>query len=104
MAIHSLHDLLRRSVKRNGMGPEITASQIIRCANDFLSDILPVQRRSDARAVSLRSGTLKLYTKSSSVNQYLRPFEEELKDRIAEKFREQKVSKIFYQINRDSFQ
>lgn len=101
MAIHSIHDLLRRSVKRNGLGQEITASQILRCANDFLSDILPIQRRSDARAVSLRSGILKLYTKSSSVNQYLRPFEEELKDRIAEKFREQKVIKIIYQINRD---
>ena len=101
MSIYSMKDLLRRSVTRNGLGQEVTASQIVSCANDFLADILPLYKRSSAQAVSVRAGVLKIQTSSSSVNQHLRSFEQELIDRISEKFQEKKVTKVLYQINHD---
>jgi hypothetical protein len=58
-----------------------------------------VTRRQDARAVSYRDGIIKIMIRSSATGQYLRAFEQELKDRMMEKFHDTKYSRMLLQIN-----
>ncbi len=95
-----MKDLLRRSVSRHAISKEVTSSQILVCANEFLIDVLPVFRSQDARAVSYGNGILKIATRSSATTQHLKPFEGELKQRLQEKFHDFTLTKIIFQINR----
>jgi|GEM_PF-2095103 len=101
MAIHSMKDLLRKSLKQHGVSAEVTSSQMMIVANEFLQDVLPPFRQMDARAMSLKNEVLKINIKNGSVRQFLAPFEQELFQRLEEKFLKKVVSRIVYQISRE---
>lgn len=96
----SMKQLVRRQIQKKQFGSAITSSQIVNWGNAFLIDVLPVGREGDAKVVSYKDGILKIVTKSGATNQYLHEFEEELKNRMSEKFQEIKLTKIIFQINR----
>jgi hypothetical protein len=100
MAISSMKNLIRRQIQKKQFGSAITSSQIVAWGNEFLLDVLPMGHTADARVISYKDGNLKIVTKSGSTNQYLREFEEELRNRMMEKFQETKLDKVIFQINR----
>lgn len=95
-----MKQLVRRQIQRKQFGSAITSSQIVVWGNEFLRDILPVDRDADARVVSYKDGLLKIVTRSGSTTQYLKEFEDELRHRMMEKFHDTKLEKILFQINR----
>jgi len=95
-----MKQLVRRQIQRKQFGSAITSSQIVNWGNEFLKDILPMGRDADARVISYKDGILKIVTKSGSTNQYLHEFEEELRNRMSEKFQDTKLTKVIFQINR----
>lgn len=100
MGMSSMKQLVRRQIQKKQFGSAITSSQIVTWANDFLQDVLPMGRGADARVVFYKDGVIKIATKSGSTNQYLHEFEEEMRNRMMEKFQETKLDKIIFQINR----
>ena len=95
-----MKNLLRKSVRRHNIGSEVTASQIVLCANEFLTDVMKQQQRRDARAISYHDGVLKIITRSSSTSHHLEEFNPELIHRMMEKFHDVKLTRILYQINK----
>ncbi len=100
MAISSMKNLIRRQIQRKQFGSAVTSSQVVIWANEFLRDVLPVGHDADARVVSYKDGLLKIVTKSGSTNQYLQEFQDELRDRMMEKFQDLTLAKIVFHINR----
>lgn len=100
MAISSMKNLIRRSIQKKQFGSSITSSQVVVWANEFLKDVMPVGHAADARVISYKDGMLKIVTKSGSTNQYLHEFQDELRERMMEKFQDMKLTKIIFQINR----
>ena len=95
-----MKNLLRKSVNRHKIGSEVTASQIVLCANEFLTDVMKPQQRRDAHAVSYHDGILKIVTRSSSASHHLQEYDQELKNRMMEKFHDLKLTRILFQINK----
>lgn len=100
MAISSMKNLIRRSIQKKQFGGAITSAQIVTWANEFLKDVMPMGHDADARAISYQDGYLKIVTKSGSTNQYLQEFQDELHERMMEKFQDIKLTKIIFHINR----
>ncbi|OGL98004.1 hypothetical protein A2318_01985 [Candidatus Uhrbacteria bacterium RIFOXYB2_FULL_45_11] len=100
MGMSSMKQLVRRQIQRKQFGTAITSSQIVGWGNEFLRDVLPFDKDADARVISYKDGFLKIVTKSGSTTQYLKEFEEELRNRMMEKFQDTKLEKVIFQINR----
>ncbi len=104
MGLSSMKSLVRRSIQKKQMGSAVTASQIVTWGNEFLTDVMPHQTRRDARVISFRDGVIKIATRTGATNHYLRGFEEEMKNRMMEKFHEIQLTHVLYAINRPALE
>lgn len=104
MGLSSMKSLVRRSIQKKQLGPAVTSSQIVTWANEFLTDVMPHQIRKDARVISFREGVLKIATRTGSTNHYLRGFEEEMKNRMMEKFHDIPLTQVLFLINRPALE
>lgn len=95
-----MKNLIRKSVQRKSFGGAVTAAQIVSWGNEFLIDILPMERTNDARVVSYKEGILKIMTSSGAVNQYIQDFEEEMRHRMMEKYQDTPLKQVVYQIHK----
>ncbi len=100
MGMSSMKQLVRRQIQKKQFQTAVTSSQIVHWGNEFLRDILPFDKDADARVISYKDGIMKILTRSGSTTQYVKEFEEELRNRMMEKFQDTKLDKIHYQINR----
>lgn len=100
MVLMSIKNILRKSITRHQLETPVTASRVVAWANDYLLDILPKACLQDARVCSFKDGVLKISTRSASTNQYLKEFEDELRNRMMEKFQGVKLTRILFFIDR----
>ena len=60
MGFDSLKNLLQDAVQRASISRQVKAVSVIQVTNNLLQNILPAGRSQDARAISYRSGALKI--------------------------------------------
>ena len=68
---HDLKSLLGDALNRNRIAKEVTTAQVIDAANLAIVNILPQGRLDDARAISLRDGTLTIGCKNAAAGAFI---------------------------------
>lgn len=100
MALMLIKNILRKSITQHQLETPVTASRVVAFANDFLLDILPKTCLRDAHVYAFKEGVLKILTRSGSTNQYIKEFENELRNRIMEKFHSIKLIRVQFLTDR----
>ncbi len=73
-----LKDLLNNAIKRARVSTQVTASQVVSCANEALSRVLAPERLKDARALSYKETVLTFEVKHAATGQFLSENEDRL--------------------------
>ncbi|MBI5370215.1 DUF721 domain-containing protein [Candidatus Uhrbacteria bacterium] len=92
-----LKDLLTGALKRAHVSTQVTATQIVSVANEFLGVLLGMESK-EARVVSFRNGTLTIEMRRSSTSQFLKEHEEVLLDELRLRLPSQKIASVRYHL------
>ncbi len=92
-----LKDLLGHALKRAHVSTQVSASQLVSSAEDFLVSEMGARKR-DARAVSFQNGILTIETRHSAASQFLKDLESPLKAYLQERRPELPVRSVRYRV------
>ena len=92
--LRSIGDLVGRSVKRQGIETQVQASQVIEEFHKIISEKFGKRILSQVQAKSLKNQVLNVATLSSVVTSELRLYEEEILEKINDKYKKTLVNKL----------
>ena len=96
--ISSLKDLIPQALTRSNIGGLVVKSNTIRFASQFVASVLPPSRRSDAKVLSSREGTLTIECLNSPCAQFIREREKDLLDYVLRGEPKSDLEKVFVKI------
>ncbi|MBI4713688.1 hypothetical protein HY771_00665 [Candidatus Uhrbacteria bacterium] len=100
MPFTPLRDLLTNAIKRANVSTQVTATQIVAKANEAIDRVLPVEFRTDSKAVSFKDNILTIASAHSSTSQFVSENEKKITDFILSKFPQQNIRGVRYKITR----